>query len=244
MIYLSRLLLDGRNQEVRRDLANCHDLHRTILRGFPSVDDARGEARAAYGVLYRIEQTPAPRGIALLIQSSYLPDWSALPPRYLLDTSGHPPNPHTKPVGHLYETIRNGTEFVFRLHANPTKRVGGHNPDVDTKWRGKRVELRRDADLIAWLERKGEDGGFRLLDVATQHAPTSSEVVDVQTTRAGNLVGYRAGRHLTFGSVIFQGRLVVTDAQGFHQTLAQGVGSGKAYGFGLLSIGPIQPGGA
>ena len=35
---------------------------------------------------------------------------------------------------------------------------------------------------------------------------------------------------------MFDGRLVVTDAALFRQTLVQGIGSGKAFGFGLLSV--------
>jgi CRISPR system Cascade subunit CasE len=43
---------------------------------------------------------------------------------------------------------------------------------------------------------------------------------------------------MTFGSVLFEGVLQVTDPDGFRETLATGIGSGKAYGFGLLSIAP------
>ena len=41
---------------------------------------------------------------------------------------------------------------------------------------------------------------------------------------------------LTFASVLFDGELVVTDAELFRTALASGVGTSKAYGFGLLSI--------
>lgn len=41
---------------------------------------------------------------------------------------------------------------------------------------------------------------------------------------------------LTFGSVLFEGVLEITDAERFQKTLQAGIGSGKAYGFGLLSI--------
>lgn len=47
-------------------------------------------------------------------------------------------------------------------------------------------------------------------------------------------------QRLTFSSVLFEGELEITDANAFRQTLAQGIGSGKAYGFGLLSIAPVR----
>jgi CRISPR system Cascade subunit CasE len=44
-----------------------------------------------------------------------------------------------------------------------------------------------------------------------------------------------------FGSVMFDGLLRVSDPDVFRLTLQKGVGSGKAYGFGLLSIAPTGP---
>jgi CRISPR system Cascade subunit CasE len=41
---------------------------------------------------------------------------------------------------------------------------------------------------------------------------------------------------MTFGDVVFEGRLRVGDAEAFRRALAVGIGSGKAYGFGLLSV--------
>ena len=49
-----------------------------------------------------------------------------------------------------------------------------------------------------------------------------------------------AGHRLTFASVLFEGVLEVTDAERFRQALEQGIGSAKAYGFGLLSIAPAS----
>ncbi|MCP4644356.1 MAG: type I-E CRISPR-associated protein Cas6/Cse3/CasE, partial [bacterium] len=43
---------------------------------------------------------------------------------------------------------------------------------------------------------------------------------------------------MTFGSVRFEGRLRVTEPEQFREILAAGMGSAKAYGFGLLSVAP------
>jgi CRISPR system Cascade subunit CasE len=43
---------------------------------------------------------------------------------------------------------------------------------------------------------------------------------------------------MSFRSVRFEGHLTVTDETAFAETLSSGVGSGKAFGFGLLSIAP------
>ena len=53
---------------------------------------------------------------------------------------------------------------------------------------------------------------------------------------ADRVTGRRDGQRLSFGSVVFDGRLEVTDADSFREVLANGIGSGKAFGFGLLSV--------
>jgi CRISPR system Cascade subunit CasE len=123
---------------------------------------------------------------------------------------------------------------VFRLRANPTRRISDRDTTQAERWRGKRVELRREDEQIAWLERKGETSGFRLLTVQAR-----PDVQDIRTATRPVAFGMRpvTGR-MSFGNVLFDGRLQVTDAEVFRRTLTQGIGSGKAFGFGLLSVAP------
>jgi CRISPR system Cascade subunit CasE len=48
-----------------------------------------------------------------------------------------------------------------------------------------------------------------------------------------------AGRRGLHRTVEFQGVLTVTDAAEFHETFTRGMGSAKAFGFGLLVIARI-----
>ncbi|NIN01663.1 MAG: type I-E CRISPR-associated protein Cas6/Cse3/CasE, partial [candidate division Zixibacteria bacterium] len=112
------------------------------------------------------------------------------------------------------------------------------------KRNGKRVELRREEDQIEWLRRKGNQGGFELL--AAKISPGVPDVRAVSEPGLGKVTGQRASgreggkiRPVTLASVLFEGHLRVTDSEKFlNISLAQGIGSGKAYGFGLLSIAP------
>lgn len=240
MTYLSRLTLNPRNWNVQRDLANCHDLHRTILKAFPQKSDGANGARGQFGVLYRIDADRRGK-VVLLVQSASEPNWSTLPPSYLAESVSEMPNPATKCVDDSYGRITGGMSLAFRLRANPTRRVGAQNEAEKAEWRGKRVELRTEEDQLAWLRRKSEQGGFELLSVRT-----NSDVPAVQVAPAPKLEGYKGRRkagqkpELTFGSVLFEGELRVTDAGRFRETLIRGIGSGKSYGFGLLSIAPSQ----
>ena len=235
MLYLSQLLLDGHNRRVRLDLADCRALHQRMLSAFPD-DPAIASAREQFGVLYRVE--PQASGARVLVQSRQRPDWSRLPAGYLRVPPADP-----KPVDQLYADIAAGQELLFRLRANPTRRIGSHNTEQAEQWRGKRVELRREPDQLAWLRRKGADSGFALVAVRTHTGAADPDVADLRTRdSAARVTSRRTDRQLTFASVVFEGRLRVTDTAAFLSALEHGIGSGKAFGFGLLSIAPVPSG--
>jgi CRISPR system Cascade subunit CasE len=47
------------------------------------------------------------------------------------------------------------------------------------------------------------------------------------------------GRRLTFGAVVFDGMLEVSDPGRLRSALRHGIGSAKAFGFGLLSLARV-----
>lgn len=242
-MYLSRLILNPRNRQVRRDLSDCQQMHRTILSAFPRVANQDEGARSQFGLLYRVDINVRSGVVALLVQSHVEPDWNNLPGDYFLETSGDDPNPVCKIIGEKYDGLNEGMRLVFRLRANPTRRVSARSSRDEAKWHGKRVELCREEDQLKWLERKAEGFGFKLLSVRA-----ASEVANVRTINEGKTKGWKslAGEHdhskarLTFAAVVFEGLLTITDADLFHKALRGGIGSGKAYGFGLLSIAPAR----
>jgi CRISPR system Cascade subunit CasE len=231
-LYLSRLRLDARERAVRRDLADCQALHRTLLAAFPQAHAATGSARAHFGLLYRVETIADDGSVPVLVQSCVAPDWTRLPPAYLLPDWDEVDGYAVRRLDSRYAELRAEMALRFRLRANPTRRVARQGDRLS----GKRVELQREEDQLAWLARKGADGGFRLLEVRT-----AAGVADVRASHGVNVLGRRpqereGRRRMTFGSVHFEGRLAITDADRFRVTLEAGIGSGKAYGFGLLSI--------
>lgn len=232
-VYLSRLVLNTRDRTVRQGIADCHALHARVLDAFPRDRSAEGRAREAFGVLYRLEpESASGSGLRLLVQSTTEPDWARLPEGYVL------PPWECKDIEAAYGRLRAGDELRFRLRANPTKRVAVRNPAEEARRHGQRVELRSEEAQLEWLRRKGEHGGFALLDVRT-----AAGLPDVRADPNPKVTGRRGageGRpaaQLTFGAALFEGRLRVTNAEAFRASLVRGIGSGKAYGFGLLSIG-------
>lgn len=240
MLYLSRLILNTRHREVQYELADCNRLHGRIMRAFPSAPDPAA-AREHFGVLYRLEPLDDPALARLLVQSNCAPDWSHLPPGALAAPPDARGNPAVRPIEDEIGRISQGMRLRFRLRANPTRRISERNTEQDARWHGKRIELRREPDQIAWLERKAAAGGFRLLGLQLAGADA---LPDIRIGDAPKQHGRRsaAQQRLSFGVALFEGRIEVTDAACFSATLRSGIGSAKAYGFGLLSVALLPEG--
>ncbi len=231
-MYLSKLTLNLRDRDARRALGDCHLLHATLMQAFPTLP-GEPNPRAAVGLLYRIEPSRDVR-VAILAQSVTAPDWSRLPAWCAED--------ETKPVAALYDRIAAGQTLTFRLRANPTK-IAGDRPEGGHLVNARRKMLRDPVKQVEWLTRAGERGGFVPLFVQIAHRAVDGaviETVDVPDVRIVPEPDVRGNGHRTLGSVRFEGRLTVRDADQFRRTLADGVGRGKAYGFGLLSVAPAR----
>ena len=104
------------------------------------------------------------------------------------------------------------------------------------------VDIRGEEAQTEWLKRKAQTNGFELGEVRI-----NSDALNLRAISEGRITGRRKvsietessnPMRLTFGSVLFEGELRITDAELFHHALVEGIGSGKAYGFGLLSLAP------
>lgn len=239
-IYLTKLILNPNSRMVWDDLGNLQNMHRTVSNAFPKIerDDSaphheQKTPRSEFNLLHRLDFDARNGRAVLLVQSSVKPDWSFL-------RDGYASEIECKKVHEQYSRIENGMRLLFRLQANPTKRIGKSDTKADERFKPsderkirRRVELRTDEEKIDWLKRKGEDAGFRLTDVRIKE-----DVANAAVQSSSKQFG-RRGRNdkkMTFGSVVFEGVLQVTDAEKFREALRTGIGTGKAYGFGLLSV--------
>jgi len=219
-MYLSRLILNPRNRNVQRELANPYELHRTVMRGFPETSPA-GER-----VLFRVDTDTRTGTPTLLIQSHHEPDWGALVGRegYLLAPPSLPPAVAENPAVKAFAlNLAPGQMLAFRLRGNPT-----------VKRQGKRHGLLKEEEQRAWFQRKAQQGGFRIINVfVIRENSTHTRITSRAPEQAGK-------HHGIFLAARFEGMLQVTDPDGLWRTVQQGIGSGKSFGFGLLSLAPAR----
>lgn len=226
-MYLSRLILNPRSRQVQRELADPYEMHRTICRAFPNANFKENESS---GILFRVDIHPKTGVPTLLVQSQQPPDWSFLladRKNYLLDEADLPlgvENPAWKEVN---LQLQPGQVLMFRLRANPTKRLGKSAGEA----KGKRAGILDEEKQIEWLKRKLEAAGGRLISA---HVTGKAKLY-------GKLFAEKDdARRMRFVSAQFEGILQVKDPDLFANHLAAGIGSGKGLGFGLLSIAPAR----
>jgi CRISPR system Cascade subunit CasE len=220
-MYLSKVDLDLTKSVVRGDLGDCHRLHQKVMLGFPdrlqTSDNKQNECRKEWQILYRLE------GTVLLVQSSIEPNWKRLPEGYTLD--------RIKELD--FQTIETGDLLKFRLLANPVKQrtcdrqdeTGQPLPKADGTGKPQQKTLRRlitrEEDQIQWLSARLNGAKLEECYVASPGKVKSNSKSSIIRT------------------VQFDGTLRVINPPDFLNVLMQGIGRGRSYGCGLLSIARI-----
>lgn len=88
-----------------------------------------------------------------------------------------------------------------------------------------------DTMLHSWIASKGRSHGFLVADLVIRPDPLTGDM------QRGNKMGdHGEKRNVSHKAIAYDGVLKVTDTVAFQAALRNGIGSGKAYGFGLLSI--------
>ena len=216
MTILSRLVLQSRHLGVARDLADVTEMHRTIMRAFPTCDDAA--PRAALGVLFRTEIDDHRK--LVVVQSQAPPEWDLLPDGYLAGAQA-------KDIGEALNAIADGRQLRFLLVANPSRKIAR-----ETSRNSQRVELTTDDARHRWLVDRAARHGFGLSGAGPHDGVRLDSVIAPRPIRGASR------SRVTVKAVRFEGRLIVTDVELFVDAIKRGIGPAKAYGCGLLSVAP------
>lgn len=213
-MYLTRMELDVGKRDTRKALLAPSMFHGAIESSFPGERERR---------LWRVDEYQG--RYYLLLLSEQAPDLSHMTKQFGTEGSEQPWQ--TKSYDTLLERIQVGSAWQFRLTANPTKSV--KSPEM-----GKRgtVYAHITPEYQAkWLLDRCEAHGFSL---------NPEEIVVTKSQWQRFYKGNQRKRPVSLLSVTFDGILTVTDEGRFRQTLVAGIGRGKAFGLGLLTVMRLQ----
>lgn len=247
-MYLSCLMIDsGSDSDHHRPgrawLQNRYRVHQRLSMAFPSdtqrdgdssfLSPFRPEAFRQVRVrrtndeafLFRVDPQSGGR-VMIIVQSAVTPDWN-----YAFQNApflAAPPQ-----VKSFEPRFERGQTLQFRLIANPTKKTGTiTKQDRQALTReellakpgrhGRRVPV-PPSEFENWLHDRAVRGGFR--------------VIRFDGIQAGYVLEkseHTGANHLR--SACYEGVLAVEDGSEFKATIVRGIGPGKAFGFGLLSV--------
>ncbi len=207
-MYLTRMELDTRKRNTMKALFSPNLLHGAIEAAFS------GERLRK---LWRIDHLGS--HCYILILSERKPQMEHAAEQFGISNTEK--MWETKEYSKLLERIKDGTIWHFRLTANPTKSCkneygvrGTVHAHITPYYQKK------------WLLDRCEKNGFAIKE---------DEVIVTQSQWQRFYKGAER-RKVTILSVTYEGTLIVTDTERFQKALVNGIGRGKAYGMGMLTV--------
>lgn len=188
------------------------DAIRLHQRAMSLMPDGLGDqARQQTGLLYRLDESRT--GTHLLIQSSREPAFGKLPAGYGTVA--------VRDIDPLLDALDKGVAVHYRLAANASKRLGRN-----AEHPGKIVALRGEA-AEQWWALRAEQYGLAMRTITTLS----------QADATGRRDGHKPVKHAI---TRFDGQAVVADPDALRRAIRDGIGRGKSYGCGLLSLAPVN----
>ena len=206
-MYLSRIQLSLTERSTMKALADLKYFHEALESCFPG-DRPR--------TIWRIDQLK--ENLYILVLSEERTDLSPFCKMF----SPSEDSWQTKDYEPLLERVKKGSVWRFRLSANPTYYAKAKDPITV---RGKVHAHKTTEHQREWLIKQSLKNGFQL--AADGFEITENKWLQFRKS-SGNVV--------TILSVTYEGLLIVTDADLFRKALVNGIGRGKAYGMGLLTV--------
>lgn len=206
-------------------------MHAAVEAAFPPSAACQDKAGR---VLWRLDSmSDSVDGLWLYIASPEKPDLT-----HLAEQAGWPAVYEglweTKEYSALLDRIANGQRWGFRLKANPVRKAkvdkGRRQRDGVVGTIQGHVTV---GQQIEWLVSRAQAHGF-MVDANDDGEPL---VVVGQRNRE---VFRRGDATVTLVTAVFDGALVVTDADKLRSALCWGIGRAKGFGCGLLTLAPVH----
>lgn len=237
-MFLTRFRINTARTGARKLLSSPQALHAAVMASFPDAPAATGEGPR---VLWRLDTTSR-KDTLLYVVSPGRPDTT-----HLVEQAGWPTLPEaggrTAPYEPFLARLTAGETWAFRLSANPVHSIR-RTADEPTK-RTAHVTVKHQTE---WLLKRAEASGFEIPERAelpdALGNPSLPLIVhsrrDMSFRKTDSGSGKRVGVKLV--QVTYDGRLRVTDPALLRKVLTTGIGKGKAYGCGLLTLAPLGGG--
>ncbi|MFI6822413.1 type I-E CRISPR-associated protein Cas6/Cse3/CasE [Micromonospora sp. NPDC050187] len=221
-MFLTRFQINPARRNARKLLSSPQTMHAAVRAAFAAAEDY---ATADTRTLWRLD-TVGTATVYLYVVSPGRPDLT-----HLVEQAGWPTTESwvSRDYDGLLGSLRPGERWAFRLTANPAH-SGRKTADAKETQRFGRL---REHEQVEWLTSRAARHGFAL---ATQQDGRPNVRLHGRQTQT-----FRRGMgNVTLTMATYDGILQVTDADALRRAMTGGIGHGKAYGCGLLTLAPAQ----
>ncbi len=207
-MYLSRVEIDTTNRLALRGLNHLGAYHNWVEQSFPDEFSEKIRTRK----LWRIDQMQGKK--YLLVVSETVPNCDRME-EYAVKGSFI-----CKNYEPFLQSIKQGDRFLFRIALNPVRSVVEENGR-----RGKVCPLYSEEDQRKFFMDRALSHGFRV-----------EEDQFLIKEKGGERLLKNGMKRVNLNKAVFEGWLVVEDADLFVELLRYGMGREKAYGFGMMTV--------
>ncbi len=219
-MYLTKLKLDVSRRETMRALISPNIFHGAIESSFLNTIPPEERKQERERLLWRIDKLYGETFLLLL--SERQPELSSVVRQFGFADGDSPPE--CRAYDPLLNRITDGSRWHFKLRANPVICKSEGKPEHGG--RGKLCALAGVQNQRNWLFDRAPKYGFSL----------DPEGFDVTGIDRYSFLKGSSGKRVSLLGVTFEGVLTVTDADTMRIAMTEGIGRGKAYGMGLLTV--------
>ncbi|MFK0043916.1 type I-E CRISPR-associated protein Cas6/Cse3/CasE [Streptomyces sp. NPDC090741] len=248
-LALARIPLNPASRDVHRDVRDPGQMHRTVM-NLIDREDGNPTARSDANLLHRLDL--GPDGASLLVQATVPIHLDRLPDGYAQSA------PAQRDATPVLDWIAAGRTVRYRIHANPVTTT--RDPQLLHQEADRRAESAVKAgQTFAAAARLREEFLARAARQAAKRRgitlPVTSDTIAAWWTRTAETHGLHidlvidsplpritARRSdaptVTLTAVALDGIATITNSDAVCTAVTNGIGKGRAYGLGLLSLAP------
>ncbi|MGN0034306.1 MAG: type I-E CRISPR-associated protein Cas6/Cse3/CasE [Coriobacteriales bacterium] len=253
MVFFTQFPINMTRRESRKLLGSPYLMHAAVAGSFPP--DAAATTKTPGRALWRVDRM-GDGGSRLYIVSPVKPSLVGLDEQIGWPDCG--PQWGTRDYDAFLSRIENGQAYSFRLVANPSvsRSTRGGRTDVATpQGQSKRIGHLTVLQQAAWLVGKqayegsgvevpklfAEEEGSRALRNGFEVLADEVGVPRLVVSNSQKVTFSKGagGKRITLTRAQYDGVLRVVDADSLRRALVCGIGHGKAFGCGLLTLVPL-----
>lgn len=207
-MFLSKLVFNLHSRKAINAVVNANEMHKLVMSMFKNIES--DTPRKELSVLYSLDIGPTQVGV--LVQSLDEPNADKL----LNDNTII--SIQTKSIDKMLDSIEKGSWLRLEVLSEPYKKV----ENINSK-NSRRKVLTNEEEKLEWFNRK----------ISANGCFVKNEMI---VKKGDTVYGQKKNLKFVYHPSVYSCIIKIDDKDKFNELVKNGIGSGKAYGMGMLKI--------